>query len=152
MKSFKMLFNKIGVLAFAASVFFLAGCSKGGDSPAPTPPTPQPVAEADIAFRVDIAGSEVNYSAVFPVVGTSQLMNVNITSALPKDGVTVDVTVRRKADNTTVFTTNLSSSAVSNSVTVTGLTGGTLCVATIVVTSKTKSSNTSTKTFELAAK
>jgi hypothetical protein len=79
-------------------------------------------------------------------------MNVNITSALPKDGVTVDVTVRRKADNTTVFTTNLSSSAVSNSVTVTGLTGGTLCVATIVVTSKTKSSNTSTKTFELAAK
>jgi hypothetical protein len=32
------------------------------------------------------------------------------------------------------------------------LTGGTLCVATIIVTSKSKSSNTSTKTFELAAK
>ncbi len=152
MQNLKFSIRKKGILAFSFFILAFAGCSKGGDSPAPTPPTPQPVAEADIAFRVDIAGSEVNYSAVFPVVGTSQLMNVNITSALPKDGVTVDVTVRRKADNTTVFTTNLSSSAVSNSVTVTGLTGGTLCVATIVVTSKTKSSNTSTKTFELAAK
>ncbi len=154
MQNLKFSIRKKGILAFSFFILAFAGCSKGGDSPAPTPPTPPPVVvtEADIAFRVDIAGAEVNYSAVFPVVGTSQLMNVNITSALPKDGVTVDVTVRRKADNTTVFTTNLSSSAVSNSVTVTGLTGGTLCVATIVVTSKTKSSNTSTKTFELAAK
>jgi hypothetical protein len=152
MQNLKFSIRKKGILAFSFFIFAFAGCSKGGDSPAPTPPTPPPVAEADIAFRVDIAGAEVNYSAVFPVVGTSQLMNVNITSALPKDGVTLDVTVKRKADNTTVFTTNLSSSAVSNPVTVTGLTGGTLCVATIVVTSKSKSSNTSTKTFELAAK
>jgi hypothetical protein len=101
---------------------------------------------------VDIAGTEVNYSSVFAVVGTSQLLNANITSALPKDGVTVEVTVKKKLDNTVVFTTNLSSSAASNPVTVTGLTGGTLCVATITVTSKSKSSNTSTKTFELAAK
>ncbi len=152
MQYLKSSIRKYNIIALSFIVLSLVGCSKGGDSPAPTPPTPPPVAEADIAFRVDIAGAEVNYSAVFPVVGTSQLMNVNITSALPKDGVTLDVTVKRKADNTTVFTTNLSSSAVSNPVTVTGLTGGTLCVATIVVTSKSKSSNTSTKTFELAAK
>ena len=110
------------------------------------------ITESDLVFRVDVAGSEVNYASVFPVVGTSLVMNANITSKLPKDGVTIDVSVKKKSDNTVVFASNLSSSAASNPVTVTGLTGGTLCVATISVTSKSKSTNTSTKTFELAAK
>jgi len=94
----------------------------------------------------------VNYNSVFAVVGTSLAMNANITSTLPKDGVTVDVTVKKKLDNSTVFTTNLSSTTASNPVTVTGLTPGTLCVATVTVTSKSKATNTSVKTFELAAK
>ena len=154
MQYLKFSIRKNSIIALSFIVLSFAGCSKGGDSPSPTPPTPPPVVvtEADIAFRVDIAGAEVNYSSVFPVVGTSQLMNANITSTLPKDGVTIDVTVKKKSDNIVVFTTNLSSSAASNPVTVTGLTAGTLCVATITVTSKSKSSNTSTKTFELAAK
>lgn len=155
MQYLKFSIRKNSVIALSFIVLSFASCSKGGETPTPTPPTPTPpvvVTEADIAFKVDIAGSEVNYNAVFAVVGTSQLMNANITSTLPKDGVTIDVTVRRKADNSVVFTTSLSSSAASNPVTVTGLTGGTLCVATIVVTSKSKSSNTSTKTFELASK
>jgi hypothetical protein len=154
MQYLKFSIRKSSVIALSAIVLSFAGCSKGGDSPSPPPPTPPPVVvtEADIVFKVDIAGTEVNYSSVFAVVGTSQLLNANITSALPKDGVTVEVTVKKKLDNTVVFTTNLSSSAASNPVTVTGLTGGTLCVATITVTSKSKSSNTSTKSFELAAK
>lgn len=155
MQYLKFSIRKNSVIALSFIVLSFASCSKGGETPTPTPPTPTPpvvVTEADIAFKVDIAGSEVNYNAVFAVVGTSQLMNANITSTLPKDGVTIDVTVRRKADNSVVFTTSLSSSAASNPVTVTGLTGGTLCVATVVVTSKSKSSNTSTKTFELASK
>jgi hypothetical protein len=148
---FSIRMNSIIALSFL--VLALAGCSKGGDSPAPTPtPPPVVVAEADIVFKVDVAGSEVNYSTVFPVVGTSLLLNANITSALPKDGVTLDVTVRKKLDNTVVFTTNLSSSAASNPITVTGLTAGVLCVATVTVTSKSKATNTSIKTFELASK
>jgi len=141
--------NSLIILSFFILAF--AGCSKGGDSPAPTPP-PVVITESDLVFRVDVAGSEVNYASVFPVVGTSLVMNANITSKLPKDGVTIDVSVKKKSDNTVVFASNLSSSAASNPVTVTGLTGGTLCVATISVTSKSKSTNTSTKTFELAAK
>ena len=94
----------------------------------------------------------MNYTTVFAVVGTSQLLNANITSTLPKDGVTIDVSVKKKSDNSVVFSSNLSSSSASNPVTVTGLTGGTLCVATITVTSKSKASNTATKTFELASK
>jgi hypothetical protein len=141
--------NSLIILSFFILAF--AGCSKGGDSPAPTPP-PVVITESDLVFRVDVAGSEVNYASVFPVVGTSLVMNANITSKLPKDGVTIDVSVKKKSDNTVVFASNLSSSAASNPVTVTGLTGGTLCVATITVTSKSKASNTATKTFELAAK
>ena len=153
MQYLKFSIRKSSVIALSAIVLSFAGCSKGGDSPSPTPtPPPVVVAEADLVFKVDIAGSEVNYSTVFAVVGTSQLLNANITSALPKDGVTLDVTVRKKLDNTVVFTTNLSSSAASNPITVTGLTAGVLCVATVTVTSKSKATNTSIKTFELAAK
>ncbi len=154
MQYLKFLIRKKSIIVLSFFICAFAGCSKGGDSPAPTPPTPPPVVvtEADIVFKVDVAGSEVNYNTVFPVVGTSLILNANITSTLPKDGVTVDVTVKKKLDNTTVFTTNLSSSAVSNPVTVTGLTAGVLCVATVTVTSKSKATNTSIKTFELAAK
>ena len=154
MQYLKFSIRKNSIIALSFMVFAFTGCSKGGDSPSPTPPTPPPVVvtEADIVFKVDIAGTEVNYSTVFPVVGASLAINANITSTLPKDGVTVDVTVKKKLDNTVVFTTSLSSSAASNPVTVTGLTPGTLCVATVTVTSKSKSSNTALKTFELASK
>ena len=154
MQYLKFLIRKKSIIVLSFFICAFAGCSKGGDSPAPTPPTPPPVVvtEADIVFKVDVAGSEVNYNTVFPVVGTSLVMNANITSTLPKDGVTVDVTVKKKLDNSTVFTTNLSSTTASNPVTVTGLTAGVLCVATATVTSKSKATNTSVKTFELAAK
>ena len=153
MQKFNVIIRKNSFIALSFIVLSFAGCSKGGDSPTPTPPTPPVViVEADIAFKVDVSGSEVNYSAVFPVVGASLAMNANITSTLPKDGVTIDVTVRKKLDNTVVFTSNISSSAASNPFTVTGLTAGVLCVATVTVTSKSKATNTSLKTFELAAK
>lgn len=153
MQQLNVIIRKNSFIALSFIVLSFAGCSKGGDSPTPTPPTPPVViVEADIAFKVDVSGSEVNYSAVFPVVGASLAMNANITSTLPKDGVTIDVSVKKKSDNTVVFTSSLSSSTASNPVTVTGLTPGTLCVATITVTSKSKASNSALKTFELASK
>jgi hypothetical protein len=154
MQQLNVIIRKNSFIALSFIVLSFAGCSKGGDSPTPTPPTPPPVVivEADIAFKVDVSGSEVNYSAVFPVVGASLAVNANITSTLPKDGVTIDVLVKKKSDNTVVFTSSLSSSTASNPVTVTGLTPGTLCVATITVTSKSKASNSALKTFELASK
>jgi hypothetical protein len=154
MQKLNVIIRKNSVIALSFIVLSFAGCSKGGDSPSPTPPTPPPVVitESDIAFKVDVAGAELNYSTILPVVGATVAINANITSTLPKDGVTIDISVKKKSDNTVVFATNLSSSAASNPVTVTGLTAGTLCVATIIVTSKSKASNTSTKTFELAAK
>ena len=153
MQQINLISRKNSIIALSFIVLSFAGCSKGGDSPTPTPtPPPVVIVESDIAFKVDVAGAEVNYSTVLPVVGASLAINANITSTLPKDGVTIDVSVKKKADNTVVFTTNLSSSAASNPVTVTGLAAGTLCVATVTITSKSKASNTATKTFEWASK
>lgn len=153
MQQLNVIIRKISIIALSFIVLSFAGCSKGGDSPAPTPtPPPVVIVESDIAFKVDVAGTELNYSTILPVVGATVAINANITSTLPKDGVTIDISVKKKSDNTVVFTTNLSSSAASNPVTVTGLAAGTLCVATVTVTSKSKASNTATKTFELASK
>jgi len=145
MKNYKIL--------LVAAPFVLFACSKGGDSPTPTPP-PVVIVEADIAFKVEIpASTEIDYTKIYGAIGGSQAINVNITSALPKDGVTIDVKVTKDADNTAVFNNNITSTtAASNAITISSLSPGVLSTATVVVTSKTKSANTSTKTFKIAAK
>jgi hypothetical protein len=146
MKYFKL------VLLFVPIMFY--ACSKGGDSPTPTPPPVVVVVEADIAFKVEIpASTEVDYTKIYGAIGGTQAINVNVTSALPKDGVTIDVKVTKDADNTSVFTNNISSStAGTNAINITSLSPGVLSTVTVVVTSKTKTSNTATKTFKIAAK
>ena len=146
MKNYKIL--------LVALPFMLIACSKGGDSPAPVTPPVVIVPEADIAFKVEIpASTEIDYTKIYGAIGGSQAINVNITSALPKDGVTIDVKVNKDVDNTSVFTNNITSTtAASNAITISSLSPGVLSTATVVVTSKTKSTNTSTKTFKIAAK
>ena len=148
MKNYKIL--------LVALPFMLLACSKGGDStPTPTPtPTPVVVNEADITFKVEIpASTEIDYTKIYGAIGGSQAINVNITSALPKDGVTIDVKVTKDLDNTSVFTNNISSTtAASNAFTISSLSPGVLSTATVVVTSKTKTYNTATKKFKIAAK
>lgn len=140
------------ILLVAISFMFMA-CSKGGDSPTPTPPPVVVVPEADLAFKVEIASTEIDYTKIYGAIGGSQAINVNITSTLPKDGVTIDVKVTKDADNTAVFNNNITSTtAASNAITISSLSPGVLSTATVVVTSKTKSSNTATKTFKIAAK
>ena len=140
-------------ILLVAAPFVLFACSKGGDSPTPTPPPVVVVAEADIAFKVEIpVSTEIDYTKIYGAVGASQAINVNVTSALPKDGVTIDVKVNKDVDNTSVFANNISSTAAANAITITSLTPGVLSTVTVVVTSKTKSANTSTKTFKIAAK
>ena len=142
------------LLLVVLPLMFMA-CSKGGDSSTPTPtPPPVVVTEADITFKVEIpANTEIDYTKIYGAIGGTQAINVNVTSALPKDGVTIDVKVTKDVDNTSVFTDNKSSTtAATNAVTISSLTPGFLCTATVVVTSKTKSTNTATKTFKIAAK
>jgi len=137
MKSMKLLLFVIPILFFS--------CSKGGDASTPTP-TPT---ESPIAFSVNVDPGSGN---ILAVVGTSQAINVKLSSTIPTAGVTVAVTVIKDADNSTVFTTSNSSVTADNNVTITGLTPGALCTATVVVTSKSTATNTKTSTFKLAAK
>ena len=140
------------ILLVAISFMFMA-CSKGGDSPTPTPPPVVVVPETDLAFKVEIASTEIDYTKIYGAIGGSQAINVNITSTLPKDGVTIDVKVTKDADNSAVFNNNITSTtAASNAITISSLSPGVLSTATVVVTSKTKSTNTATKTFKIAAK
>ena len=129
--------------------FIFSSCSKGGDTPAPNPPTPPTPTEATIAFTVD---KDPGAGSILGVVGTSQLIVVKVTSALPAAGVTVNVLVTKDADNSSVFSTSNSSVSADNNVNIAGLTPGVLCTATVIVTSKSTITNTKSVTFKLAAK
>ena len=138
-------------ILLVALPFMLMACSKGGDS-TPTPPPVVVVPEADIAFKVEITPeTEIDYSYPYGAQGGVQDIIVKITSALPKDGVTIDVKVTKDADNTTVFNKNITATTASNIIKISGLLSE-KSTATVLVTSKTKTSNTATKTFKISAK
>jgi hypothetical protein len=126
--------------------FILLSCSKGGDTTTTPPETPT---ESAIAFSVNVDPGAGN---ILGVVGTSQPIIVKVSSALPKTGVTITVTVTKDADNTNVFTNNISSLTADNTINITGLTPGALSTVTVVVASKATPSNTKSLSFKLAAK
>ena len=130
----------------------LISCSKGGgDTPAPTPPTPVAPTppESSIAFTVDIDPGSAN---VYAALSSSQTVVVNISSTLPKDGATIDLNVKRERDNVTIWTSSISTLAAANTMKIDSLKSGELCVATIVTTSKNTATNNSTKSFKIARK
>ena len=137
MKNFKYL--------LVAVPFILLSCSKGGD----TTTIPETPTESAVAFSVNVDPGAGN---ILGVVGTSQAIIVKVSSALPKTGVTVAVTVAKDADNSNVFTNSISSLTADNTINITGLTPGALSTVTVVVTSKDTPSNTKSLSFKLAAK
>ena len=143
---------KYNFLILVLSIGFI-GCSKGGDSPAPTP-TPPPVVVVEPSLTatngvvIDIDPGATN---IYAVLGTSQRIEVKL-AAIPASGVTIDTKLIKISDNTTAFTNSISSTALTNPLTVTGLIPGVLYNLSVVVTSKTTASNTKTVEFKMAAK
>ena len=142
---------KYNCLILVLCIGFFA-CSKGGDSPAPTPPPPVVVVEPSLtaagAVVIDIDPGTNN---IYAVVGTSQRIEVKL-AAIPVSGVTIDTKLIKISDNTTAFSNSISSTALTNPLTVTGLIPGVLYNLSVVVTSKTTASNTKTVEFKMAAK
>jgi hypothetical protein len=138
-----MKFNKILLLSF---LFILNSCSscKTGTGPSPISQKDYPV-----VFSVNV---DLNESGILAVIGTSQVINVNISSQMPTAGLTIDVTVTKDADNSIIYTKNISTVSSENIFTITELKPGVLCTAIIVVTSKSSQINTKTVSFKLAAK
>jgi hypothetical protein len=143
---------KYNFLILVLSIGFI-GCSKGGDSPAPTP-TPPPVVVVEPSLTatngvvIDIDPGATN---IYAVLGTSQRIEVKL-AAIPASGVTIDTKLIKISDNTTAFSNSISSTALTNPLTVTGLIPGVLYNLSVVVTSKTTASNTKTVEFKMAAK
>jgi hypothetical protein len=141
------------ILILVISVCFL-GCSKGGDSPAPTP-TPKPpvvVVEPSLTATngvlIDIDPGATN---IYTVVGTSQRIEVKL-AAIPASGVTIETKLIKISDNSNAFTNSISSTSLTNPITVTGILPGILYNLSVVVTSKTTATNTKTVEFKMASK
>ena len=140
------------ILILVVSVGFL-GCSKGGDSPAPTP-TPPPVVVVEPSLTatngvvIDIDPGATN---IYAVVGTSQRIEVKL-AAIPASGVTIETKLIKISDNSNAFTNSISSTSLTNPITVTGILPGILYNLSVVVTSKTTASNTKTIEFKMASK
>lgn len=125
----------------AAIIFGIGSCSdKGGDDDD----------ETNLAVTLN------------PPVGSTQPaapqidfpLTVSITSAMPSQGVTIDVVVKRDdGSGTTVFTANNPGTTSANTnFTITGTPVGVVCVTTVTVTSKTKTTNTWTGSYRYSRK
>ena len=140
------------ILILVLSIGFL-GCSKGGDSPTPTP-TPPPVVVVEPSLTATngvVIDIDPGANNIYAVVGTSQRIDVKL-AASPASGVTIDTKLIKVLDNTTAFTNSISSTSLTNPLTVTGLIPGVLYNLSVVVTSKSTASNTKTVEFKMAAK
>jgi hypothetical protein len=88
---------------------------------------------------------------IYAVIGTSQRLEVKL-AAIPASGVTIDTKLIKISDNSTAFTNSISSTSLSNPITITGFLPGILYNLSVVVTSKTTASNTKTVEFKMASK
>jgi hypothetical protein len=86
-------------------------------------------------------------------LGASYDFAVKVESKMPKDGVSVQVDYRKDSDNSSLFSRNYPSVTTSPlSVSVQGIPFNQMGTVSVVVTSKTKATNTSTQTFKLVRK
>ena len=79
-------------------------------------------------------------------------LTVSITSAMPPQGVTIDVKVAPEGSTTNFFTESRSSTTANNNFTITNTPVGVVCVTTVTVTSKTKATNTVTASYRYSRK
>ena len=121
------------------------------DTPTPLPatstptPTPTPTPLPNVDFTID----PYIHPSILGVTGSSQSFIVNVLDE-PIGGVTLDVSVRKDADNSTVYSNTINPFTSGGTVTITGLQSGVLCTTTIVVTSKLDGTNTRMKVFKIA--
>ncbi|MBL7749816.1 MAG: hypothetical protein JNN29_00450 [Chitinophagaceae bacterium] len=138
--------RRFPALLFATIVliFGVAGkCSKGGGGGTPTPP------EANLAVTLN------------PPVGSNQAaalgpdfpLSVTITSTMPPQGVTIEVTAKVENATTNFYAPAITStSATVSNFTITNTPVASTCVVTVTVTSKTKATNKWTGSYRYSRK
>jgi hypothetical protein len=135
-----------GILLITITSLILSSCSKKG-TPTPQPP-PVVVTEENIAFTIDPDPG----SSTAPATSGTYTFKVTVTSKLPASGFTVDYTTKKDSDNSELDKKQISSSVASVDISTGTLVSGVLYNVTVLVTSKSKATNTATKTFKVARK
>jgi hypothetical protein len=108
----------------------------------------EPSLTATNGVLIDIDPGATN---IYTVVGTSQRIEVKL-AAIPASGVTIETKLIKISDNSNAFTNSISSTSLTNPITVTGILPGILYNLSVVVTSKTTATNTKTVEFKMASK
>ncbi len=132
--------------AILLSLSMLTSCKKAKTTP-PVPP-PVVVTEENISFTIDPDPGTATASAS----SGTYTFNVNVSSKVPSAGVKVDLTTKKDSDNFLLDSKTVESSTASIAISTGTLAAGTLYNVSVVVTSKSKASNTATKTFKVARK
>ncbi|MBP7555852.1 MAG: hypothetical protein KA821_06295 [Chitinophagaceae bacterium] len=123
----------------------ILSCGKGGgNSPDPNPP-----AEAPLAVVTDPA-----VNAVQPPAPAPYTVKVTVTSAMPANGIKIEVTARKDDGSgaSPFFTNTLNTSSAASTINITGTPANTQCLVEVKVTSRSTASNTWTGSYRFSSK
>jgi hypothetical protein len=137
---------RFGILLLAGTAILTACGKKGGGGGNPNPP---PVNEATLAVTLDPAVGSVQLPALGPYN-----LKVTVTSAMPANGVKIEVTAK-KDDGTNpapFFSSTVNATAAVTNFTITGTPLATQCLVQVQVTSLTKPSNIFSGSYRYASK
>ena len=123
------------------NVVMMSSCGGGSDDP----PPPN---EANLAVTTDPANGAVQPPALGPYN-----MKVTITSAMPPNGVKIEVSAKKDdGSNTVFFSTSVNRTTSVSDFTITGTPAATQCLVETKVTSLTKSSNQWSGSYRYSSK
>jgi hypothetical protein len=134
------LLIKTGVLLFLS--LLLINCGKDISIETGTSP------EQALQVSLDPTPS----SSLVRIFSTSYDFKIGVESRMPAQGVDIAVVYQQDSDNTIVFSQNYSTKVSPQHVTITNIPFNEVGTVTVVVTSKTRSANSVTKTFKLVRK
>lgn len=123
----------------------ILSCGKGGGNS----PDPDPPAEAPLAVTTDPAVNAVQAPAPAPYT-----VKVTVTSAMPANGVKIEVTARKDDGSgaSPFFTNTVNTSSAISTITITGTPANTQCLVEVKVTSRSTASNTWTGSYRFSSK
>ena len=134
-----MNIKNIFILLIFSLALFSLGCKK---SP------PSPAQEENLVIDLDPTVG----STIIKSMGTSYDFTLRITSKMPSQGVSIKTTVTRESDNLIVYSQTSQTSTTNTALGINNLPFNEVTNVVIEVVSKTKATNTASKTFKLVKK
>ncbi len=141
-----MYLEKVKPIAFVLLLpLLMISCSKGGgggDNP-PPPPTEENL----------VIGIDPDPGADFAkALAASYSFKLQVKSKMPPQGIEGTVIFRKESDNSVVSSQNVSGTTANIDVTISGIDFNMVGIVAIDVKSKSKATNTASKTFKLHRK